>query len=539
MKWSGIGFKEAWEEREKDIATLVNSIQTGEPLPEKEGLWQRVRTYIPKSIRQATITGLLLTSMAATTLASCIVPPSPTPYVPSPTKPAPTATYTVKPEESPIPTLTTEPSPTPLECELAVYTVQPGDTATNICEQACIELDACLEKVAEQVESKDANILEVDEEIELYFPVGMFPTPTPGTPTPTGNVTPRPSPSPTETMTPSPSPTIVTPSPTPIPVYTLSGIVFFDYNGSGLQDAEEPGIQGAPVCIDSLESVLCSISEADGSYLIGDIPGGSHKVYVKSPTDEPATAFRYINKFLGWVDIPAYEMNGVQVPAQHLADTEIQPIDQPLRVTLNGDQNLEIALMQGFLTLPFKQEDFKLITKILGFDHDGRVGYVKDYKGNTTFCSFPPSCNSGVSDSHPSWDYGCPIRTFLIATVSGQFESWRSDNDSLNAWVKPGFFIGGGHEVASVYGHLNKVLVNEGAKVYRGQIIALSGMSGTQWPHLDLALLFGQQNPPEPDDYIPVQYHKDPFGVSPNVEVYFGIERYSSWTVFNSPKFPL
>lgn len=48
-----------------------------------------------------------------------------------------------------------------------------------------------------------------------------------------------------------------TPTPTLMPGhYYLSGRVFFDYNGSGLQEEGEPGIQGVPVYVDSLGSAL-------------------------------------------------------------------------------------------------------------------------------------------------------------------------------------------------------------------------------------------------------------------------------------------
>jgi hypothetical protein len=109
--------------------------------------------------------------------------------------------------------------------------------------------------------------------------------------------------------------------------------VFFDYNGNGLRDGGEPPIEGVPIRV----AGLTTTSGPDGSYSLAAVPDGNQQLYVESPTQEPATAFRYINRFLGWVDIPAYEINGVSVPAQHLADTEVDPIDQPLSVLLTDD----------------------------------------------------------------------------------------------------------------------------------------------------------------------------------------------------------
>lgn len=69
------------------------------------------------------------------------------------------------------------------------------------------------------------------------------------------------------------------------------------------------------------------------------------------------TAFRFINLFRGWVDIPAYEKNRVEVPAQHLPDTEVQPIVDPTGALIGEDHTaVDFALMQGFLTLPFIQD---------------------------------------------------------------------------------------------------------------------------------------------------------------------------------------
>ncbi|MBM4429683.1 MAG: hypothetical protein FJ026_04945, partial [Chloroflexi bacterium] len=119
-----------------------------------------------------------------------------------------------------------------------------------------------------------------------------------------------------------------TPTPTIIPGHSsLSGRVFFDYNGSGLQEQEEPGIPGVLVHVDSVGSALHAVTAADGSYSIPNVPTGAHRLYIQSPTQDSATAFQYINVFKGWVNIAAYEINGVQVPAQHLPDTEIRPID--------------------------------------------------------------------------------------------------------------------------------------------------------------------------------------------------------------------
>ena len=169
---------------------------------------------------------------------------------------------------------------------------------------------------------------------------------------------------------------------------SLSGMVFHDYNGNGLLDPGEPGITGAEVTVGSQSF----ISDENGLYWIGGLSNRTYEVSVKSPTDDPATAFRYISVFKGWVDIPAYEMNGVLVPDQHLADAPVQGIDDPANIKVDGETNVDIGLMNGFVTLPFRAEDVKSALNPSGYwlstyaDLNVEVGAVRNFKGNTHFC---------------------------------------------------------------------------------------------------------------------------------------------------------
>jgi len=64
--------------------------------------------------------------------------------------------------------------------------------------------------------------------VTLMATATPFPT---STPTPSPTLTATPTPLPTST----PTPTAI---PTPVPTFTLSGVVFFDYNGNGDRDTE-------------------------------------------------------------------------------------------------------------------------------------------------------------------------------------------------------------------------------------------------------------------------------------------------------------
>jgi hypothetical protein len=339
-------------------------------------------------------------------------------------------------------------------------------------------------------------------------------TPTP-THTATATVTPSTTPTPTETAT-----------PTPEPRYTLSGVVFFDHNGSGEQEAGEPGIPGVPVLIDGKK---LATTGADGHYAIDSIVSGMHKVRVKSPTSDPATEFRYISISHGWVDIPAYEIKGVQVPAQHLPDTEIRLISQASSVNLNKNRRMDFALMQGFLTGPFRSEDKEKITLWHGFDHDPRIGYVVNYKGDTAEGQEDWRL-PGTGDQHYGNDWFAPEGTLLVASMPGYIEDiLYGDYGALLIRLQSWDFqnVPSQYPVL-VYGHLMTPLVREGQQVYRGQIAGLSGMTGTGWPHLHFTYAAISRGKPEFTDL-------DPFGVLFPTDD--DLRKRSDWTKHNEQVF--
>ena len=326
----------------------------------------------------------------------------------------------------------------------------------------------------------------------------------------------------------------IAPTPTPVPIYTLSGTVFFDYNGNGMRDQGEPPIEGVPIRV----AGLTTTSAPDGSYSLAAVPAGTQQIHVESPTQDPATAFRYINRFLGWVDLPAYEMNGVSVPAQHLADTEVQPIDQALRMAVRGDQSLDVALMQGFLTLPFRCQDAFKIFEYHGFDHDARVGFVMDYRGDSTVSSAPG--DPGTGDQHEGDDFGVPQGTFIVAPMPGMMthEFVNPDNAARVARVadprlvdRPGYYVVVlfGHHSVPLVKNVPTELTEQGPEVNRGQILAVSGMTGTGWPHLHLSC-----------NQHPLPSHAEDFRCYDTYGVSFTpentLDKNSARTVYNNPQ---
>jgi len=399
-------------------------------------------------------------------------------------------------------------------------------------------------------------------------------------------------PSPTNTPFPSDTPTY-TPSPTtPVP---LEGRLFFDMNGSGLQDEatfnynpaygydparltderqplqadllkvitnymaahpelkkgdfitiEEPGLSGYTVCVES----TCDKTDAEGKFVIAD-PGASSspKLTITDPNaGVPALEMGYINKWNGPVVIPAYEINGVQVPEQHLNDTEVIPIARG--ITVKAGQLNEIGLMQGFLTLPFSNETWKKVTRIVGYDHDPRINMILRYDGNTLRCTpFGVGC-FGPDDGHIGTDYGLPSSSVIFASLPGDLETWINQNGagSRNLRIKNNLNIGGGNNFETDCDHLSVYIIPASVSdwntqnfghFYRGQILALSGHTGTEWDHVHTDMHFGTDLPIREDAYLAgLRREKDPYGVLEPVPVTFDYERNSLWSVFNLPIFP-
>ena len=339
----------------------------------------------------------------------------------------------------------------------------------------------------------------------------------------------------TATHTETPTPTL-TPSATPTqPPVTLQGRFFFDKNGSGLRDREdENGLVGYRVCALG----TCVATGEDGAFVL-ELPGDSgatvHLTFDDPNKGNPALEMRYINEWKGPVVIPAYTMNGVDVPEQHLNDTRVVRLSEGADVESGAPS--AIGLMQGFLTLPFRCADLSQVGEWYGFDHDPREGSVLSYLGDTVR-SFNPG-EPGTGDNHAGDDFGIPEGEFVVAPLQGIMtnEFVNQDNGSRVGRIEDRDLVDRqGHFVVVVFAHHSVPLV-EGVPseyswsdfrgVYRGQIVALSGMTGTGWPHLH----FGYAGNPLISTGPFEAY--DPFGVQYSTTI--ASDRYSAWTVYNSP----
>ncbi len=101
---------------------------------------------------------------------------------------------------------------------------------------------------------------------------------------------------------------------------------------------------------------------------------------------------------------------------------------------------------------------------------------------------------------HEGVDFGCDRGTEVYATGDGVVE--KAIDAGFNGGYGKQVLIDHSFGYKTRYAHLNKVLVKEGDKVYRGQVIALSGNTGrTSGPHLHYEVIH-RGTPVDPVNYF-------------------------------------
>ena len=391
------------------------------------------------------------------------------------------------------------------------------------------------------------------------------------------------SPQPAPTATPTPEPT-ATPTPKP-----FNGKLFFDMNGSGLQDESsfiydkerladprqplqpdldkaikayiaahpnlkngdlvtipEPGLSGYKVCIDQ----DCATTSSDGGFLIYNKTAGTTALLkINDPyADKPPLAMRYIIEWKGSLTIPAHEINGVQIPEQRINDTEEVPISNGKFFQMGIDT--KIGIMQGFMTLPVSSSTQFYLWSFVDLDY--RLGFLKDYKNQNTMSvnydipASSPKAKEGVRDQHQGIDYNMDIGNFLLSMCNSNVFQIEDEYHYVR-FVKN--FTA--EKILFEFGH-NKVNVIKGnIQILRGQIAAISGNypggPGNQ-PHVHINFWILEQGKgwSDPIKYIFNERIKViyPNGdkVQSSDDIYRNLsdnKSISYWTVDNLPQFPL
>ena len=283
-----------------------------------------------------------------------------------------------------------------------------------------------------------------------------------------------------------------------------------DLKKGDLVTIEEPALSAYKVCT----ADICRTTDKEGKFTISNPTGSVLTLEITDPNEgKPALEMGYINKWKGPVVVPAYtkdvdavimatlksipdciadaaaqlckqDADTLLVRDQTLNDTLVLPIGNG--ITVQEGQPNEVGLMQGYLTLPFTINDLLIPVVIWnGYDVCGEGPYVGDnivsnylgIKSTGNPYSNPPK--DGQNDSHAGIDYAVPEGTLVVASLDG----------SINTGIR----IHAGKETGELFldinnysmervidnGHLGGWLLNSGSQVFRGQILANSGKSGS------------------------------------------------------------
>jgi hypothetical protein len=278
-------------------------------------------------------------------------------------------------------------------------------------------------------------------------------------------------------------------------LFKLFGKIFFDYNGNGKQEENEPPISGVTI---ALNGYNVTSSNSTGWYVIDKVPYGMNTIRPFPPKN-----LRYMCE----------------------SASEFRSVEEPYRVLVSEDARKDIGLMEGFLTIPFAERTDYKISFFVNISNSSRP---IDWQGGsrTAFVS-PEHRAAQTGEPHAGTDYDVREMTPIIAAAPGIVYAI-----SLNT-------AGGGHTVfvkhsdgyITGYSHLKEVKVQMNQILRRGDLIGLSGTGVTGHVHLH----FGVDKPPSLREFRRGgQYFVDPYrSLVPPLGSPFSL-----WTKDNDPQFP-
>ena len=394
-------------------------------------------------------------------------------------------------------------------------------------------------------------------------------------------------------------------TPTPEPTRALidiQGRLFFDMNGSGLQDIStaqkaeyfkeipiddygypiehaRPELQQAMDSMDaiSLDADLISLQEPglyaglqvcnnnlgcvqpdqDGNFIFKDSPYSPGDVIYIEILDEnasdPELAMRFFNKWYSSLTIETYMAQGIQVPEQHLNQSEMISINEGINIIV-GKLNM-IGLTQGIYVLELGKEEIESFSGLMGYDHDPRINRVMGYNGETRDGEEIDEKDNVIYDGHRGVDKNIPLGTLIRAPIGGIVEHIPgsiSDENQIRITTMnciPEYTMPQYPDYGTVIdlGHLSEVLIQNGQEVNTGQIIALSGQGISSWEHLHSNYYFGSIKTAL-DDWGNNPLGKDAYALLPEIaeilqnkipDIHLDdMEMFSVFTVYNIPQLP-
>ncbi len=277
---------------------------------------------------------------------------------------------------------------------------------------------------------------------------------------------PRPQSNPTGNTASTTSSTSLTSSPTlasstKTQLASLSGRLFFDYNGNGRQD-DGPSVSGGRVQLrNGLGDVVAEArTDSSGAFRIEDVPVGDYTLFPVADLK-----FRYMCRSLD----------------------EFAAVTDGYAISLSeGMTELSVGLMEGFLTLPFPKG--ATIEHIIYVDLSFGKAY-HDWMGNNPnyFKSF--SCRGTVSN-HLGTDFfveeGSPVVAAAPGRVAVIYGSWpKQPATNWLAWADGNSLVidhgsKGGLSFYTIYCHLKEVRnsLKEGQWVPRGYQLGSADNTG-------------------------------------------------------------
>jgi len=292
----------------------------------------------------------------------------------------------------------------------------------------------------------------------------------------------------------------------------LGGYVFHDYSGNGALDEDEPFVNDVEIVAQGYNAAF-KVEPQNGTYVFKNLPGDRYRLYPVHPQNK----FRYMCR----------------------SNAELVETKQGYTVDFRGRQRLDMALMEGFLTLPFPKGTPIYVDPVNGdfFDHDPGPDALW-WNGQRLPAPRPHT----PEYAHPEIDFFMPEGTEVKAAVSGRVNGIRTESDGVK-WISLSHLEGYG----TTYLHIGETRVPVGAYANRGDTIALSSNTGTHssddfhtafqiWRHMS-------------DGY---DYCIDPYspvaGVPKGAWI-AGIWKWSPsdeewisegyWTKFNDPQYPV
>ncbi len=249
-----------------------------------------------------------------------------------------------------------------------------------------------------------------------------------------------------------PATSISSTSSSSIQLVSLRGKLFFDFNGNGVQDSEEPPVQNAKVQLKNSHGDIPAeaVTDSSGDFKL-DAPIGQYSIHLSV---DPK--FRYMCRSVN----------------------EFTAIKEGYAISLvEGMTEMNIGLMEGFLTLPIQTTSFEF-GSYADLDPSPRI---RDWEGGTQ-----------TYDGHPGTDFLGNEGVDVLATAPGRIfaaaSGWPSDPNwtSVDYYRNNGNFviIDYGNRLYVAYHHLRSIAVDEtpwasnGPIVSRGQIIGQVGSTG-------------------------------------------------------------